>query len=311
MLHKVETVRNVFGSSSYLAALHIIHAFQSYTLRQDGTFFICPGQTKINMIDNSEQNINTDTPSEPAKQMEGIATPSAEETVAQELETPNHSEELTSSEVATDMETPSEGTEISDSEPLQAVETSQNDPLQQLASMTEANSELLQQLVRDFDTKLKYDATKQEQIDKLYNENQEYKQGIHEKLKKSLVLTVIGQIDAAQKTIFHFGNQEFTEENYRKLLDNYSEIATDFQDSLAQSFDVTAFGCEENTPFDAKRQKALKTIATEDESKHKTICQSLRQGYEMVNADGTTTLLRLEMVEVYVYQTSQAQSTNN
>ena len=255
-----------------------------------------------------EQSINIDTPSEPEKEKlpESIEIHSAEETFAQESETPNQSEELTSSEILAETVTPSEDTEISDNETTQAVETSENDPLQRLTSMAEANSELLQQLVKDFDIKLKYDATKQEQIDKLYTENQDYKQGILDKFKKSLVLAVIGQIDAAQKTISHFGNQEFSEGNYRKLLGNYGEIATDFQDSLAQSFDVTAFGCEDNTPFDAKRQKALKTIATEDESKHKTVSKSLRQGYEVANADGTTTLLRLEMVEVYIHQIPQS-----
>jgi molecular chaperone GrpE (heat shock protein) len=164
----------------------------------------------------------------------------------------------------------------------------------------------LNQLAKDFETKIKYDAAKQEQIDKLYNENQEYKQGILEKFKKSLVLAVIGQIDAAFNTISHFGNREFSEENYYKLLENYREIATDFQDSLAQSFDVAAFNSEENTPFDAKRQRALKTVPTEDEAKHKTINKSLRQGYEVANADGTKTLLRLEMVEVYVHQSPQS-----
>ena len=133
-----------------------------------------------------------------------------------------------------------------------------------------------------------------------------YTLGIHEKFKKSLILAVIGQIDAAFKTISHFGNQEFSEENYRKLLGNYNEIATDFQDSLAQSFDVVAFDSEKDTPFDPKCQRSLKTVPTEDETKHKTISKSLRQGYELVNADGTKTLLRLEMVEVYVHQPPQS-----
>ena len=147
---------------------------------------------------------------------------------------------------------------------------------------------------------------KQEQIDKLYDENQEYKQGILEKFKKSLVLAVIGQIDAALKTISHFGNREFSEENYCKLLENYSEIVTEFQDSLAQSFDIVAFSSEVNSTFEPKRQRALKTVPTEDKTKHKTISQSLRHGYEMANADETKTLLRLEMVEVYIHQPPQS-----
>jgi len=167
--------------------------------------------------------------------------------------------------------------------------------------------EKLDLLTQNVDFELKKSAEKkQEQIDKLYEENQEYKEGIHEKFKKSLILAVIGQIDAAFKTISHFGNQEFSEENYSKLLKNYNEIAVDFQDSLSQSFDVVAFDSEKDTPFDPKCQRSLKTVPTEDETKHKTISKSLRQGYELVNADGTKTLLRLEMVEVYVHQPPQS-----
>jgi molecular chaperone GrpE (heat shock protein) len=178
--------------------------------------------------------------------------------------------------------------------------------LSELKPMLFALETKLDSLTQNVDFGTKFAEKKQEQIDKLYEENQEYKQGIHEKFKKSLILVVIGQIDAAFKTISHFGNQEFSEENYRKLLANYNEIVTDFQDSLAQSFDVTAFNSEENTSFDAKRQRTLKTVPTEDETKHKTISKSIRQGYEIANADGTKTLLRLEMVEVYVHQSSQS-----
>ena len=261
------------------------------------------------MTANTEKDIDTvsakvDTIEMPEQVTVTVETSPAEESFAPESETADQGEELTDSAVAAPPETSNNET-FCNGIP-ETPEASENELLLHLKSATDANGELLQQLAKDFDVKLKYDAAKQEQIDKLYGENQEYKQGILEKFKKSLVLAVIGQIDAAVKTISHFGNQEFSEENYRKLLGNYREIATDFQDSLAQSFDVVAFDSEENTPFDAKRQRALKTVPTEDETKHKTISKSLRQGYEMANADGTTTLLRLEMVEVYVHQAPQS-----
>jgi molecular chaperone GrpE (heat shock protein) len=181
-----------------------------------------------------------------------------------------------------------------------------NPTLDVLEGKLDSLIEKFDSLIANVDFGTKFAEKKQEQIDKLYEENQEYKHGLLDKFKKSLILAVIGQIDAAHKTISHFENQTFSEENYRKLLSNYNEIATDFQDSLAQSFDVTAFSSEENTSFDAKCQKALKTVPTEDETKHKTISKSLRQGYEIVNADETKTLLRLEMVEVYVHQPPQS-----
>lgn len=185
-------------------------------------------------------------------------------------------------------------------------ETPDTDFLSELKPLITEIREKLDSLTSSVDFGTKFAEKKQEQIDKLYDENQKYKQGIFDKFKKSLILAVIEQIDAANKTIFHFGNQEFSEENYSKLLKNYNEIASDFQDSLVQSFDIVAFSSNENTPFDAKRQRALKTVATEDETKHKTISKSIRPGYEIVNADETITLLRLEMVEVYVHQTPQS-----
>ena len=198
---------------------------------------------------------------------------------------------------------PSDVSEILVSRPTQDVAEC---ILSELRPILAALNEKVEALTKEAEYWEQLVTKKQEQIDKLYSENQEYKQGILEKFKKSLALAVIGQIDTASKTISHFGNQEFSEENYCKLLENYGEIATDFQDSLAQSFDVVAFNSEENSSFDAKRQRALKTIPTEDETKHKTISKSVRQGYEIVNADGTIALLRLEMVEVYVYQPPQS-----
>jgi molecular chaperone GrpE (heat shock protein) len=178
--------------------------------------------------------------------------------------------------------------------------------LEILISNQEKAEGLLREILSQTQYAVQFAEKKQEQIDKLYSENQEYKQGIHEKFKKSLVLAVIEQIDAALKTISHFGEQEFSAENYCKLLGNYREIATDFQNSLVQSFDVAAFYSEEDMPFDAKRQRALKTVPTEDAAKHKLVSKSIRPGYEVINPDGTRTLLRPEMVEVYVHQSQQS-----
>jgi molecular chaperone GrpE (heat shock protein) len=156
---------------------------------------------------------------------------------------------------------------------------------------------LLLQIAKDFEVKLKYDATKQEQIDKLYKENREFKEGILEKFQRSLILAVIEKIDEAEKQIAFFDGKEFTEENYRKLLSFYQDTAADFQDVLLQKIDVSVVRSEPNSPFDAKRQRSIRTVATDVPELHKTIKQSLRPGYEI---DGQ--VLRAEMVEVYVKQ---------
>jgi molecular chaperone GrpE (heat shock protein) len=162
---------------------------------------------------------------------------------------------------------------------------------------------LLRQLAKDFEVKLKYDTSKQEQVDKLYKENMDYKAGILEKFKRSLILAVIEPIDAAEKQITFFSNTEFSKENYDKLLTNYSETAVDFQNMLLQQFDVAVFRSEPDTPFDAKRQRSLKTISTVNPAKHKLVSKSLRPGYEIDSGNGDVVVLRPEMVEVYVCQT--------
>jgi len=154
----------------------------------------------------------------------------------------------------------------------------------------------IRQVAKDFETKLKYDASKQTLIDKLYNENQNYKDGIIKKFQQSMILAVIEQIDDAEKTITHFENVEFSEENFRKLLKSYRDIAESFQDVLLEKFDVSHYRCETETPFDPKRQRSLKTVTTDDQTKHKLVKQSLRPGYEI-----NENVLRQEMVEVYVF----------
>ena len=155
----------------------------------------------------------------------------------------------------------------------------------------------LRQLARDFETKLKYDASKKELIDKLYKENLEFKDGIVKKFQHTMILAVIEKIDEAEKDIAVFANREFSEENYLKLLDSYRDIAENFQDMLSIRFDVESYRCEPLTAFEPRIQRSLRTCPTAEEDKNKLVKQTLRLGYK--TADGF--ILRPELVEVYVF----------
>jgi len=152
-------------------------------------------------------------------------------------------------------------------------------------------------LAKDFSAKLKYDAVKQGQIDKLYQENQSYRDDVIEKFKLQIVLAVIEQIDDADKQIAHFDKQEETEKNYAKLLNGFRDVTVSFRDMLLERFDVSSFQSESGTPFDPKRQRALKTSDTAEALQNKTVAATLRPGYE--KNDGT--VVRPEMVEVWRY----------
>jgi len=160
---------------------------------------------------------------------------------------------------------------------------------------------VIKQLAKDFETKLKYDASKQELIDKLYKENMEFKEGIIKKFQQAMIVAVIERIDDAAKDIAVFENREFSEENYRKLLAAYSDIAASFQDMLSVRFDVECYYGEPLIRFDPKTQRSLKTSLTADADKNKLVKQTLRPGYK--TADGL--VLRPELVEVYVLEDVQ------
>ena len=155
----------------------------------------------------------------------------------------------------------------------------------------------LRQLAKDFETKLKYDASKQELIDKLYKENLGFKEGIVKKFQHTMILAVVEKIDEAEKDIAVFENREFSEENYRKLLASYRDITANFQDLLSTRFDVECYDSEPLTDFDPKTQRSLKTCLTAEDDKHKRVRQTLRPGYK--TEDGF--ILRPELVEVYIF----------
>lgn len=161
---------------------------------------------------------------------------------------------------------------------------------------------VMQELAKDFELKLKYDATKQKQIDKLYDENLQYKDGIIRKFQNSIILAVIEQIDEASKQIAYFEQAEFSEENFHKILRSYRDITSGFQDVLLEKFDVENYTCTSGDRFDPKQQRSLKTTPTENPDRNKSVKQSLRPGYR--DTDGH--ILRPELVEVYVYNQAQA-----
>ena len=188
--------------------------------------------------------------------------------------------------------------EEQDSNVISKPEAAENDTASSTDSLSQEILQFIGQLSKDFETKLKYDASKQELIDKLYKENMEFKEGIIKKFQQAMITAVIERIDDAAKDIAIFENREYSEENYRKLLASYIDITAGFQDMLSVKFDVECYGCEPLTRFDPKTQRSLKTCPTADADKNKLVKQTLRPGYK--NADGV--VLRPALVEVFMFE---------
>ncbi len=154
-------------------------------------------------------------------------------------------------------------------------------------------------LGEDFNTKLRYDASKKEIIDKQFQELDAYHREAHEKLSKAIVMDIISEIDGAERSAEHYESLTPTQENFAKLKKLIVAHAEDLRDILENN-DITSYRTEPGEAFNHKRHSVLKTIPTENPELSKTIQASLRWGFEK---DGK--VLRPEKVAVYVLTQQQ------
>lgn len=179
--------------------------------------------------------------------------------------------------------------------------------ISELKELVLAASNQLDELSRELSYATKLAEKKQEQVDKLYEENRAYKDDLVEQFKTKLVLGVVEQLDRADKQVRTFEEKEESEKTYRNLLESFRELTEEFREMLQNRFDISCFRTGPGLVFDPKRHKALGTVPTEDPEKDKTVAQSRRYGYE--NADGR--ILRQEFVEVYCYDPSSRPEASN
>jgi len=172
--------------------------------------------------------------------------------------------------------------------------------LSELKPLFTALNEKVESLTKEVDFWKQLVEKKQEQIDKLYDENLVYKDSVIEQFKKKLVLGVIEQLDTANKQILAFESREESEKNYANLLLSFREIIVDFLDMLRNRLGITPFHSNHGEKFDPTRHNALRREPTGDRDKDTSINRTMRYGY--ANNDGS--ILRQEMVEVLYYDAS-------
>ncbi len=150
-------------------------------------------------------------------------------------------------------------------------------------------------LMESFEGKLKHDAHKNQIIDKLHEDLQEYKSDFLKKFVQSIIMDIIQVIDDLRKLARHYEEQGLGEADARKLLDILKGIPSELEDLFFRQ-GVMPFTCDGNA-FDPSRQRVLKTLITTDRDKDKTIAESIRPGYEW---DGT--VIRPEIVAAYIHK---------
>ncbi len=155
--------------------------------------------------------------------------------------------------------------------------------------------ENLQQLVRQFQDKIKEDAHKRELFDEMHAELQEYKNGLLDQLTLSIELDVIKMIDDVERSVAVFSDKQESSENYSKLYAVLAGVATDLED-LMYRHGVEPY-IEEGDKVNIQRQKILSTTPTNDVTLDKKIAKRLARGWEKQGK-----IIRPERISAYLYQ---------
>lgn len=181
------------------------------------------------------------------------------------------------------------------SEGLNHSDTQQSMPpfVNQLTNHFSILDDKMENLKKDFETKLMIDEQKDKVIDNLHRELQFYKNHEMQDRILPLVRDLIGLIDNLEKQFVSFKEKDF--ENPERLLTAFKYTAQDVEDILYRQ-GIEALPIEDGK-FDSKRHKVLKTVKTTDKEKDRQIAQVFNKGFVWDQR-----IIRQELVAVYVYE---------
>ena len=168
-----------------------------------------------------------------------------------------------------------------------------------LDSLLQNSENLLQQisiLNKKFDQKIKTDMHKAEMFDNMHKELTQYKNGLITQVINNILIDIIQIIDINDKNISLFESQNYSEENYEKIIKILKGVSEDLTDVLYRQ-SVEPYTLDE---IDVKRQKILQVIPTNDSSLDRTIAKKIVPGYEK---DGK--IIRPERISIYKYKESE------
>jgi molecular chaperone GrpE len=149
----------------------------------------------------------------------------------------------------------------------------------------------MQGLRQDFDTKVKYDESKERLIDSLHGELQTYREGLHFKILRPVLIDLIAMYDDLAKVIDVLLTREEGQEVQIQTLRSFQETV----EEILSRNGVTTFEVEEDG-FLGSKQRVQKMVMTQDPALDKHVARRVRKGFAYENR-----ILRLEIVEVYKY----------
>lgn len=156
-------------------------------------------------------------------------------------------------------------------------------------------SEMLDELAAlraEFSAKLRYDDSKNRQIDQLHGQLQEYKQDLYFKMMRPLFTDLIGFQDSLYGLLQHGPSDTPTSESETHLRRSIRALAEVIESTLDR-YGVTAYE-EAGEVVSGQRQRVERAVDTDDPGRDRTIAERIRKGFLY---DGR--VVRPELVAAY------------
>ena len=192
--------------------------------------------------------------------------------------------------------------DIADEETHEPVVSEAEDPRNGMAHASEARDDALmtamqhltaemQVLRKDFDTKIKYDESKERQIDSLHKELQAYRAGLHAKILRPVVFDLISMHDDLSRLIESMENTEGMI-SIVQVLKNLASFQISIEETLQRN-GIESYSVE-GEHFVSGKQRVLQTIETAEPALDRQIARRVRKGFE-----DDDKVLRPELVMTY------------
>ena len=160
-----------------------------------------------------------------------------------------------------------------------------------LVKMAQSLLTEMQELRQEFNTKIKYDETKERQLDSLHKELQTYREGLHFKILRPLFIDLIAMHDDLDKLMEGVASADATPELAR-MVENLRSFQETVEDVLLRN-GVELYSLDGDT-YIPNKQRVVQVLNTTDPAQDKRIARRLRKGFEY---DGR--VLRPELVTLF------------
>jgi molecular chaperone GrpE len=159
-----------------------------------------------------------------------------------------------------------------------------------------------------FESKLLYDAAKEDVITRLHKELQAYKDDMLKKILKPVFMDMILFSDSMRTLGSNY--EETPDESeilgkYQKLRKEFLKIGSHIDDVI-YNYGVEPYSAKPGEDFNPKTQQVKRDVETASEDEHKKIISSLLPGYTWDEQ-----LLRKEGVSVFVHRENKQKNNSN